>query len=199
MGDHGAVEDSYQEGLAVARRQSAEFWSCGRPSTSPLVRPEQTRGCASSARPEANLGGDPSEQYLADVLTEELTTGLARLPGFPVIARSTAFTYKGKPVDVKQVGKELAVRYALEGSEQHSGDKVRVNAQLIDAESGTHLWVDQFDEGRSDLLQCRTTSSRASPDPCISSWSPSRPLASRDRAPARLAPTTSRCVAMRPV
>jgi adenylate cyclase len=103
--------------------------------------------------PFANLGGDPSQQYLADVLTEELTTGLARLPGFLVIARSTAFTYKDKPVDVKQVGKELAVRYALEGSEQHSGDKVRVNAQLIDAESGTHLWADQFDEDRSDLLQ----------------------------------------------
>jgi adenylate cyclase len=103
--------------------------------------------------PFANLGGDPSQQFLADVLTEELTTGLARLPGFPVIARSTAFTYKGKPVDVKQVGKELAVRYALEGSEQHSGDKVRVNAQLIDAESSTHLWADQFDEDRSDLLR----------------------------------------------
>jgi adenylate cyclase len=82
-----------------------------------------------------------------------LTTSLARLPGFLVIARSTAFTYQGKPVDVKQVGKELAVRYALEGSEQHSGDKVRVNAQLIDAQSGRHLWADQFDEDRSDLLQ----------------------------------------------
>jgi adenylate cyclase len=103
--------------------------------------------------PFANLGGDPSQQYLADVLTEELTTGLARIPGFLVIARSTAFTYKGKPVDVKQVGKELAVRYALEGSEQHAGDKVRVNVQLIDAESGRHLWADQFDEDRSDLLQ----------------------------------------------
>jgi len=70
-----------------------------------------------------------------------------------VIARSTAFTYKSKPIDVKQVGKDLGVRYVLEGSEQHSGNQVRVNAQLIDAETGAHLWADQFDADRADLLQ----------------------------------------------
>ena len=129
-------------------------------TSSPSAPPQTASALAVAAPPLsivvlpfANLGGDPSQQFLADVLTEGLTTSLARLPGFLVIARSTAFTYKGKSVDVKQVGKELAVRYALEGSEQHGGDKVRVNAQLIDAESGTHLWADQFDEDRSDLLQ----------------------------------------------
>jgi adenylate cyclase len=103
--------------------------------------------------PFANLSGDPGQDYLADVLTEGLTTGLSRISGTFVIARSTAFTYKGKPVDVRQVGKDLGVRYVLEGSEQHSGNQVRVNAQLIDAETGAHLWADQFDTPRADLLQ----------------------------------------------
>ena len=103
--------------------------------------------------PFANLSGDPGQDYLADVLTEGLTTGLSRISRTFVIARSTAFTYKGKPTDVKQVGKDLGVRYVLEGSEQHSGNQVRVNAQLIDAETGAHLWADQFDADRADLLQ----------------------------------------------
>jgi adenylate cyclase len=103
--------------------------------------------------PFANLSGDPAQEYLADVITEGLTTDLSRISGTFVIARSTAFTYKGKPADVKQVGRDLGVRYVLEGSEQHSGNQVRVNAQLIDAETGAHLWADQFDADRTDLLQ----------------------------------------------
>ena len=122
---------------------------------------ERSRGVRNNAprrfpllySPFANLSGDPGQDYLADVLTEGLTTGLSRISGTFVIARSTAFTYKGKPVDVKQVGKDLGVRYVLEGSEQHSGDRVRVNAQLVDAETGAHLWADQFDADRAKLLQ----------------------------------------------
>ena len=103
--------------------------------------------------PFANLSGDPAKDYLADVITEELTTALSRIRGAFVIARSTAFTYKGKPIDVKQIGKDLGVRYALEGSAQPSDSKVRVTAQLIDAETGAHLWADQFDADRSNLLE----------------------------------------------
>ncbi len=103
--------------------------------------------------PFANLSGDPAQEYLADVITEELTTSLARLPGSFVVARSTALTYKGKPVDLKQIGKELGGRYALEGSAQKSANRVRVNAQLIDVEIGAHLWADQIDAVRADLLQ----------------------------------------------
>ena len=103
--------------------------------------------------PFANLSGDPAQEYLADVITEGLTTNLSRISGTFVIARSTAFTYKGKPADVKEIGRDLGVRYVLEGSEQHSGNQVRVNAQLIDAETGAHLWADQFDADRADLLQ----------------------------------------------
>jgi adenylate cyclase len=103
--------------------------------------------------PFANLSGDPAKDYLADALTDELTTALAHIRDSFVIARNTAFTYKGKPVDAKAIGKDLGVRYVLEGSVQPSGDQVRVNAQLIDAESGAHLWADQFDAPRADLLQ----------------------------------------------
>ena len=103
--------------------------------------------------PFANLSGDPAKDYLADALTDELTTALARIRDSFVIARNTAFTYKGKPVDAKAIGKDLGVRYVLEGSVQPSGDQVRVNAQLIDADSGAHLWADQFDTPRADLLQ----------------------------------------------
>jgi adenylate cyclase len=103
--------------------------------------------------PFANLSGDASQDYLADVISDELTTGFSRFPDSFVISRSTAFTYKGKPIDVRQIGKDLGVRYVLEGSVQPSGDRLRVHAQLIDTESDAHLWADQFDEDRSDLLQ----------------------------------------------
>jgi adenylate cyclase len=107
--------------------------------------------------PFVNLSGDPAQDYLVDALTDELTTSLARMSGTIsgvfVIARNTAMTYKGKPVDAKAIGKDLRVRYVLEGSVQPSGNLVRVNAQLIDADSGAHLWAEQFDTPRADLLQ----------------------------------------------
>ena len=103
--------------------------------------------------PFANLSGDPGQDYLVDALTDELTTSLARYFGSFVIARNTAMTFKGKPVDAKAIGKDLGVRYVLEGSVQPSGDKMRVNAQLIDAGNGAHLWAEQFDTPRADLLQ----------------------------------------------
>jgi adenylate cyclase len=103
--------------------------------------------------PFTNLSGDSIQDYLADVITEELTTNLSRIAGSFVIARSTAFTYKGKAIDAKQIGKDLGVRYVLEGSAQQSDNRVRTNAQLISAETGAHLWADQFDADRADLLQ----------------------------------------------
>jgi adenylate cyclase len=103
--------------------------------------------------PFANLSGDPGQDYLVDALTDELTTSLARMRDSFVIARNTAMTFKGKPIDAKAIGKDLGVRYVLEGSVQPSGDRMRVNAQLIDAGSGAHLWAEQFDTPRADLLQ----------------------------------------------
>jgi TolB-like protein/class 3 adenylate cyclase/Flp pilus assembly protein TadD len=102
--------------------------------------------------PFANLGGDPEQEYFVDGVTENLTTDLSRISGSFVIARNTAFTYKGKPHDVKQIGRELNVRYALEGSIQRSGSRMRVNVQLIDAVGGAHLWADRFDKPVADLF-----------------------------------------------
>jgi class 3 adenylate cyclase/TolB-like protein len=89
--------------------------------------------------PFANLSNDPEQEYFADGMTDDLTTDLSRISGSFVIARNTAFTYKGKPVDAKQIGRELGVRYVLEGSVRRAGEHIRVNAQLIDAESGAHI------------------------------------------------------------
>ena len=103
--------------------------------------------------PFANLSNDPKQDYFADGITENLTTDLSRIRNSFVIARNTAFTYKGKNVDAKEIGKELGVRYVLEGSVQRDGNRVRVNAQLIDAESGAHLWADRFEEDLADLFK----------------------------------------------
>jgi TolB-like protein/class 3 adenylate cyclase len=102
--------------------------------------------------PFANIGGDPEQEYFVDGVTESLTTDLSRISGSFVIARNTAFTYKGKHIDVKQIGRELSVRYILEGSVQRGGNRMRVNVQLIDAESGAHLWAERFDKSVADLF-----------------------------------------------
>jgi TolB-like protein len=102
--------------------------------------------------PFANIGGDPEQEYFVDAVTESLTTDLSRISGAFVIARNTAFTFKGKPVDVKKLGRELNVRYVLEGSVQRGGNRLRVNVQLIDAETGNHLWAERFDKPVADLF-----------------------------------------------
>ena len=102
--------------------------------------------------PFANIGGDPEQDYFVDGVTESLTTDLSRISGSFVIARNTAFTFKGKAVDVRQVGRELNVRYVLEGSVQRGGNRLRVNVQLIDAETGNHLWAERFEKPVADLF-----------------------------------------------
>jgi len=102
--------------------------------------------------PFTNLSKDPDQQYFADGVTENLTTDLSRIANMFVISRNTAFTYRNKPVDTKQIGHDLGVRYVLEGSVQRSGSQVRVSAQLIDAGTDTHLWADRFDGDMGDLF-----------------------------------------------
>jgi len=103
--------------------------------------------------PFTNLSGDASQDYFADGITEKLTTDLSRIRNSFVIARNTAFTFKGKTIDAKEIGKELGVRYVLEGSVQRDQNRVRINAQLIDAQSGAHLWADRFEEDIADLFK----------------------------------------------
>ena len=103
--------------------------------------------------PFANLSGDPNQDYFADGITENLTTDLSRIRKSFVIAPRTALTYRGKSIDAKEVGKELGVRYVVEGSVQRDQNRVRVNAQLIDAASGAHLWAERFEEDIADLFK----------------------------------------------
>jgi len=102
--------------------------------------------------PFANIGGDPEQEYFADGVTESLTTDLSRISGGFVIASNTAFTFKGKRVDVKKLGRDLNVRYVLEGSMQRGGNRLRVNVQLVDAETANHLWAERFDKPVADLF-----------------------------------------------
>jgi len=94
--------------------------------------------------PFSNLSSDPNQDYLADAITDDLTTDLSRISGSFVIARNSAFSYKGKSIDVRQIGRELGVRYILEGSVRRTADQFQVNVQLVDAESGAHVWADRF-------------------------------------------------------
>jgi adenylate cyclase len=103
--------------------------------------------------PFTNLSGDPSQDYFADGITENLTTDLSRIRNSFVIAHNTAFTFKGKNIGAREISKELGVRYVLEGSVQRDQNRVRVNAQLIDGETGAHLWADRFEESITDLFK----------------------------------------------
>jgi adenylate cyclase len=99
-----------------------------------------------------NMSGDPEQEYFSDGISEDIITDLSKLSELHVIARNSTFTYKGKPVDVKQVGRDLGVRYVLEGSVRKAGNRVRVTGQLIDAESGAHIWADRFDRDLTDIF-----------------------------------------------
>jgi adenylate cyclase len=135
------------------------LWPATKPSPTPAVaaatsiaQPFVAPRLSIVVLPFANLSDDREQQYFADGVTEDLTTDLSRIAHMFVISRSTAFTYRNKPVDTKQIGRELGVRYVMQGSVRRSGNKVRVNAQLIDAETDAHLWAERFDRDTGDLL-----------------------------------------------
>jgi TolB-like protein/class 3 adenylate cyclase len=116
----------------------------------PLPLPEKP---SLAVLPFQNMSGDPEQEYFADGIVEEITTGISRLPWLFVIARNSSFTYKGKAVDVKQVARELGVRYVLEGSVRKAANRVRITAQLIDTTSGAHIWGDRFDGALNDIFE----------------------------------------------
>src|SRR6266496_243936 len=99
------------------------------------------------------MSGDPEQEYFADGMVEEIITALSRIRWLFVIARNSTFTYKGRGVDVKEVGRELGVRYVLEGSVRKARQRVRITGQLIDAQTGTHLWADRFDGSLEDVFE----------------------------------------------
>jgi TolB-like protein/Tfp pilus assembly protein PilF len=155
----------------VRGRLDAEFVDLGEKTLKNIARPVRVyalapsggRAAAAPVRsgpprlsivvlPFVNIGGDPEQEYFVDGVTESLTTDHSRMSGAVVIGRNTAFTYKGKAVDLKKIGRELNVRYVLEGSVQRGGDRIRVNVQLIDAETGNHLWAERFEKPQADLF-----------------------------------------------
>jgi adenylate cyclase len=123
----------------------------GAPAAPPISQPVAPR-LSIVVLPFANLSDDREQQYFSDGITEDLTTDLSRMADMVVISRNTAFTYQDKRVDTKQIGRELGARYVLEGSVRRSGNQVRVNAQLIDAETSAHLWAERFDRDVGDLF-----------------------------------------------
>ena len=175
ISEPGAIclsEDAYRQ---VRERLKLEFVDLGEKALKNIAKPVRVYALKSEAEgpppipvasvpnrqgpphfsivvlPFVNMTGDPEQEYFVDGVTESLTTDLSRT-GSPVIGRNTAFTYKGKHVNLKQIGRELNVRYALEGSVQSVGSWIRVSAQLIDAESGNHLWAERFDKPLADLF-----------------------------------------------
>jgi TolB-like protein/class 3 adenylate cyclase len=166
-------EDAFRQ---VRGRIDAEFDDLGEQSLKNIARPmrvfvariggEAAKAPASetpvlplpdkpslAVMPFANMTGDTEQDYFVDGMVEEITTAIARLPWLFVIARNSAFTYKGRPVDVKQVARELGVRYVLEGSVRKAGNRVRITGQLIDTATGAHIWADRFDGALDDIFE----------------------------------------------
>jgi TolB-like protein len=140
--------------------------------------------------PFANMSGDPEQEYFADGMVEEIITALSRIRWLFVIARNSSFTYKGQAVDVKQVARELGVRYVLEGSVRKAGNRVRITGQLIDTGNGAHIWADRFDGALDDIFDLQDQVASGVIGPNCSSRRSSAPIANRPRAST---PMTSIC------
>ncbi len=138
----------YKDPAHLERRLSA-LRKAGLPETPPLPLPDKP---SIAVLPFENMSGDPEQEYFSDGITEEIITALSKTPKLFVIARNSTFTYKGKPVKVQQVGRELGVKYVLEGSVRKAGNKVRVTAQLVDTATGHHLWAERYDRDLKDIF-----------------------------------------------
>jgi TolB-like protein len=146
------------EDLTVEAKQGEPDAAANAPVVPSLSLPDKP---SIAVLPFANISGDPDQEYFADGITEDLTTALSQFRWLFVIARSSSFIYKGRAVDVKRVGRELGVRYVLEGSVRKAANRLRITAQLIDASTGAHLWANRFDGGLEDVfgLQDQVTAS----------------------------------------
>ena len=186
----GARPDPRQAGLRFRGSRRAEYATVARPVRVYALRPEAvaelpapmaspTPPVSQTAMaprlsivvlPFTNLSNDPEQEYFADGITEDVTTDLSRLADMFVISRNTAFTYQDKRVDTKQIGRELGVRYVLEGSVRRSGTQLRVNAQLIDAATDAHLWAQRFDGHVTDPFALQDEITAGLPLRSTSSW-----------------------------
>ena len=150
LGEHQVKNIARPVRIYRVRHQASPAEKVAAAAPQPLPLPDKP---SIAVLPFANLSGDPEQEYFADGMVEEIITALSRIRWLFVIARNSSFTYKGQAVDVKQVGRELGVRYVLEDSVRKSGGRVRITAQLIDALSGTHLWADRFEGPLEDVFE----------------------------------------------
>jgi len=134
---------------AIGERRLAALRKAGLPDKPPLPLPDKP---SIAVMPFVNMSDDPQQEYFSDGMTEDLITDLSKISGLFVIARNSSFMYKGKPLNVQQVSRELGVKYVLEGSVRRAGDQMRINAQLLDATTGQHLWGERYDGSRKDVF-----------------------------------------------
>ena len=158
IGDNGEdqrlIRTVLRKGIrfVAAVREEQEFATTGVATEQPkFVLPLPDRPSI-AVLPFSNMSGDPEQDYFADGMSEDIITGLSKLRWFFVIARNSSFTYKGRAVDVRQVGRELGVGYVLEGSVRKGGNRVRITAQLLDATIGNHLWAERYDRDLTDIF-----------------------------------------------
>lgn len=161
IGDNGEAQRLIRTFPRKGVRFIAEVREQAAVMAAPVMTTPRLDGPAIAVLPFTNMSGDPAQDYFADGMVEDIITALSRCSGLAVIARNSSFTYKGRAVDIREVGRELGVGYVLEGSVRRVGERLRINGQLIDAGSGAHLWADRFDGDVSDLfaLQDRITES----------------------------------------
>jgi TolB-like protein len=151
LGDDGAAQRLIRTFIGKGVRFIGEVTIMSAPMPAPAPPPVADKPSL-AVLPFENLTGDPEQDYFVDGMVEEITTAIARFPWFSVIARNSSFTYKGRAVDVKEVGRELSVRYVLEGSVRKSGNRVRIAGQLIDTATGAHIWAERFDGALDDVF-----------------------------------------------
>jgi adenylate cyclase len=137
-------------------RVAANAAAPGTAGVSPAIPGREADRPSVAVLPFANLSGDPRQDYFSDGITEDITTELSRFSELRVVARNSAFQYKGKAADIRQVGRELGARYVLEGSVRRSGNRIRIAAQLIDAVTGAHRWAERYDRELHDIFAVRT-------------------------------------------
>ena len=152
-----AFEDLGEQQLKNIARPVRVYYVLPAGNSSAVTRPALASPDKQSIAvlPFANMSGDPDQEYFADGMVEEIITALSRIRWLFVIARNSSFTYKGQSVDVKRVGRELGVRYVLEGSVRKAGKRVRITGQLIDVATGVHLWADRFDGSLEDVFELK--------------------------------------------
>jgi len=169
MGQHGVKNIARPVRVyRVEKRGEARADTVNEPATPPLALPDRP---SIAVLPFTNMSGDPEQDYFVDGMVEDIITGLSRIKWLFVIARNSSFAYKGKSPDIRQVGRELGVRYVLEGSVRRAAGRVRITGQLIEAESGRHIWAERYDRAIDDVfalqdeITARSRRDRAEPTP----------------------------------